>query len=334
MKRIAGGVLCGVLVAALTASAGEIFKAGKIVQLQPGLSEVLAKDAPIEQLGEGYEWAEGPAWQKEHGFLVFSDIPNNRVMRYQPGDEVRVFLQPAGYDGKGNYSAEPGSNGLAFDQLGQLILMQHGNRRVACLKKGGHIVGLADRYQGKRFNSPNDCVFKSNGDLYFTDPPYGLPKQAEDPSRELDFCGVYRLTPDGTVTLLTDEMTRPNGIGFSPDEKTLYVANSDPEKAIWMAYDVASDGTIENGRVFADVTDSVGKQKGLPDGLKVAQSGHLFATAPGGVRIFSPDGKHLGTIETGEATANCAFGEDGTVLYITADMYLLRVPTKTKGIGF
>ena len=188
---------------------------------------------------------------------------------------------------------------------------------------------------GKRFNSPNDGVFKSNGDLYFTDPPYGLLKLNDDPAKELDFNGVYRISAsDGTVTLLTKEMTFPNGIAFSPDEKTLYVANSDPKKAIWMAFPVQGRRHAGRGPGLRR-RDLVGRpKKGLPDGMKVDQAGNLFATGPGGVLIFAPDGTHLGTFATGEATANCGWGEDGSVLYITADMYIGRIKLTTKGPGF
>jgi gluconolactonase len=202
------------------------------------------------------------------------------------------------------------------------------------LTPGGGKRTLVDNYMGKRLNSPNDAAFKSSGELYFTDPPYGLPKNWDDPSRELDFCGVYRYGKDGKVTLLTKELSRPNGIAFSPDEKTLYVANSDPEKAIWMAYPVQGDGTIGKGRVFADVTEMVKQHKGLPDGMKVDRAGNLFASGPGGIHIYSPDGKLLGRIDTGEATANCAWGDDGSTLYITADMWICRVKTKTRGAGW
>jgi gluconolactonase len=202
---------------------------------------------------------------------------------------------------------------------------------VARLEKGGGKKTIVDSYMGRRLNSPNDGCYKSNGDLYFTDPPYGLPKQADDPTRELDFCGVYRVAKDGTVTLLTKEMTRPNGIAFSPDERTLYVAQSDPERAIWMAFPVQRDGTLGRGRVFHDATSMVGKGPGLPDGLKVDRAGNLFATGPGGVYIFTPSGDLLGRIETGEKTANCAWGDDGSTLYMTADMYLCRIKTRTKG---
>jgi len=308
---------------------------GRIERLDPRLDQLLPKDVQIEVLAGGFEWTEGPVWDRKQGHLLFSDIPNNVVNKWKPGEGISVFQKPAGYTGPTkDYSQEPGSNGLLIDKQGRLILCQHGDRRIARLETDGSFTTLADRYNGKRFNSPNDLALKSDGSLYFTDPPYGLPKGAEDPSRELDFCGVYRLTPDGKVTLLTKELTRPNGIAFSPDEKILYVAQSDPKAAIWRAYDVQADGTITGGRTFFDSTKLVGKLKGLPDGLKVDVKGNLFATGPGGVLIFAPDGTHLGTIHTGEATANCAFGDDGSTLYITADMYICRVKTKTKGAGF
>jgi gluconolactonase len=203
---------------------------------------------------------------------------------------------------------------------------------VARWEKDGRWTVLVDRYRGKRLNSPNDAVYKSNGDLYFTDPPYGLVGKDRETLGELGFCGVYRLGTDNRLTLLTDQMTRPNGIGFSPDEKTLYVAQSDPKRAIWMAYDVTEDGLITHGRVLFDATDWVGKLPGLPDGMAVDESGNLFATGPGGVNIFAPDGSFLGRINPGVPTANCCFGEDGSVLYVTADMYLCRIRTKTKGL--
>ena len=189
-------------------------------------------------------------------------------------------------------------------------------------------ITLAGQFEGKRLNSPNDAVYYSNGDLYFTDPPYGLENGEDDTEKELDFQGVYVLKKDGDLVLLTTELSRPNGIGLSPDEKTMYVANSDPERAIWMAYNLLPDGILGEGRVFFDATNLTDKEKGLPDGLKVHSSGTLFATGPGGVFVFSPDGKHLGTIKTTEATANCAFDESESCLYITADMYLLRVRLK------
>ena len=308
---------------------------GTIERLDPRLDQIVPRNARVERIAEGFDWSEGPVWDRRGGFLLFSDVPRNTVFKWQQGKGVNVFLKPSGYTGTTPQGGEPGSNGLLMDSQGRLILCQHGDRRVARLEAGGTFTTLADRYNGKRFNSPNDGVFKSNGDLYFTDPPYGLIGLNADPAKELDFNGVYRLTAsDGKVTLLTREMTFPNGIAFSPDEKTLYVANSDPKKATWMAFPVRDDGTLGAGRVFGDVTSSVGSKPGLPDGMKVDQAGNLFATGPGGVLIFTPDGTHLGTFVTGQATANCGWGEDGTVLYITADMYLGRIKLTTKGPGF
>ena len=307
---------------------------GKLESKDPRFDKLIAKNTPIEMLASGFEWAEGPVWVKDGGYLLFSDIPRNSVMKWKEGDGegISLFLKPSGYTGVADYGAEPGCNGLTLDGEGRLVSCEHGDRRVSVLTKGGGKRTLVDNYQGKRLNSPNDCCFKSNGDLYFTDPPYGLPKRNDDPMKELDFCGVYRLSKDGKLTLQTKEMTFPNGLAFSPDEKTLYVAQSDPKAAIWMAFDVNSDGTLGKGRKFYDSTPLVEKGlKGLPDGLKVDKAGNVFATGPGGVLVFSPQGELLGTIATGEATANCGWGEDGTVLYITADMYLCRLKTNTRG---
>jgi gluconolactonase len=307
---------------------------GKINRLDPRVDRLVPKDAAIEVVAGGFDWSEGPVWVREGGYLLFSDIPRNSVMKWKEGEGASLFLKPSGYTGVVAYGPEPGCNGLVLDPQGRLVSCEHGDRRVSRLEKDGGKRTLADNYQGKRLNSPNDAVFDSHGNLYFTDPPYGLPKQFDDPRRELDFCGVYRLSAAGALTLLTDQMTRPNGIGLSPDEKTLYVANSDPEKAIWMAFDPQSDGTIANGRVFYDASAWAGKKKGLPDVMTLDKDGNLFATGPGGVRLFAPDGTLLGSIDTGEKTANCTFGDDGTVLYITADMYLCRVKTRTTGIGW
>lgn len=306
---------------------------GTIERLDPRFDKLVPPGAVLEKLAEGFKWSEGPVWIRDGGYLLFSDIPRNSVMKWKEGRGIRLFLKPAGYTGKVPRGGESGSNGLLLDARGRLLLCQHGDRRMARLEKDGRFTTLVDRYRGKRFNSPNDAVLKSNGDLYFTDPPYGLAKGA---ARELDFCGVYRLSTDGRLTLLTKEMTRPNGIAFSPDEKILYVAQSDPQRAVWMAFDVKDDGTIAGGRVFYDATRFVGKEnlKGLPDGMKVDKAGNLFATGPGGVNVFSPDGTLLGRINTGQPTANCCFGEDGSVLYLTANMFLCRIKTSTKGLGF
>jgi gluconolactonase len=309
---------------------------GTIERKDPRLDRLVPSDARIERLAEGYDWSEGPVWDRRGQFLLFSDVPLNTVFRWKEGEGTSVFLKPSGYTGASPRGGEPGSNGLIMDAQGRLILCQHGDRCVARLEPDRKFKVLADRYEGKRFNSPNDAVFKSNGDLYFTDPPYGLLGKNDDPKKELNFNGVFRLSKDGAVTLLTKEMTYPNGIAFSPDEKTLYVANSDPEKALWMAFDVNQDGTLGKGKVFFDATSFAKDKtlKGLPDGMKVDQAGNVFATGPGGVFIFSPDGTHLGTLATGEANGNCAWGDDGSTLYIAADMYIGRVRLTTRGLGF
>jgi gluconolactonase len=307
---------------------------GTIERLDPRFDQLIARDAVLEKLAEGFDWSEGPVWLSKGAYLLFSDVPKNTVLKWKEGAEVSVFLNPSGYTGSVPRGGEPGSNGLVLDPSGRLVLCQHGDRRVARLKEGGGFETLADRFEGKRFNSPNDAVFKSNGDLYFTDPPYGLLKLNADPAKELDFNGVFRLSAKGDLTLLTKEMTFPNGLAFSPDEKTLYVANSDPNKAIWMAFPVNDDGTLGKGRVFYDATSSAKTLKGLPDGMKVDRAGNLFATGPGGVNVFSPDGTLLGRINPNEATANCGFGNDGSTLYVTADMYLCRIKLKTRGAGF
>lgn len=307
---------------------------GTIERFDPRFDRLIPPEARLEKLAEGFEWAEGPVWVPKGAYLLFSDIPRNSVMKWRPGEGLSLYLKPAGYTGSAPRGGESGSNGLVLDAAGRLILCQHGDRRIARLEDDGSFTTLADRYEGKRLNSPNDAVFNSQGDLYFTDPPYGLPKGPDDPARELDFCGVYRLSKDGKLTLLTRELTRPNGIGFAPDEKTLYVAQSDRARAVWMAFPVRGDGTLGRGRVFFDATAWTRTLKGLPDGLKVDQQGNLFATGPGGVNVFAPDGTHLGRINPGVATANCCFGDDGSVLYITADSYLCRIKTNTKGLGF
>ncbi|MFN0087666.1 MAG: SMP-30/gluconolactonase/LRE family protein [Blastocatellia bacterium] len=308
-----------------------------IVRKDPRFDKLVPADAKVEKLAEGHIWTEGPVWNRRENYLLFSDIPNNAIYKWEEGKGESLFLKPAGYSGKDSFTGkEPGTNGLTYDSQGRLVACEHGDRRVARIDADGrNQTTLADRFEGKRFNSPNDLAYKSNGDLYFTDPPYGLPKGMDDPGREQDFCGVYRLGKDGKLTLLTKEITRPNGIAFSPDEKKLYVASSDPKKAIWMVYDVKADGTLAGGKVFFDATAwAMEKRPGLPDGLKVDKDGNLFATGPGGVHVFAPDGAHLGTFDTGVPTANVAFGNDGSTLYITANTALLRVKLTTKGAGF
>jgi gluconolactonase len=337
--------LLGCAVAWTTATRGDDKKPAKtlgtIERLDPAFDKLIGPDAKLEVLATGHDWTEGPVWvPREGGFLLFSDIPRNSIYKWQEGKGESLFMKPCGYTGTATNLKEPGSNGLLLDPKGRLVLMEHGDRRVSRLESwdGKAKTTLAHLYMDKRLNSPNDGAFKSSGDLYFTDPPYGRMLKTsgpdEFPGRDLDFCGVYRFSKDGKLTLLTKEMSKPNGIAFSPDEKTLYVANSDPKKAIWMAFPVKEDGTLGEGKVFYDTTKWVGEKKGLPDGMKVDARGNLFATGPGGVLVFTPEGKHLGTIATGVPTANCNWGGDGTVLYVCADKAITRIKTKTKGKGF
>ena len=310
-----------------------------IERLDPALDRLIDSTATIEILAEGYEWSEGPVWVKDGGFVLFSDVPKNVVHRWKKGEGARPYLTPSGYTGSEPRGGETGSNGLTLDREGRLVLAQHGDRRVARMDAPVSaprpaFTSLAERFEGKRFNSPNDLVFHSTGDLYFTDPAYGMERQWDDPRREMSYAGVFRRSAAGDVTLLTQEMTRPNGLAFSPDETRLYVAQSDPAAAILRVFDVKADGTLDNSRVFFDATPMTKTRGGLPDGLKVDVDGNLWATGPGGVLVISPEGRHLGTILTGQPTANCAFGDDGRTLYITADMYLMRVRLKTKGTVF
>lgn len=303
-----------------------------IEKLNSGLDAILDADAQIEIIAQGFDWTEGPVWIEDLG-LLFSDIPPNKIYLWKEGAGHELYLEPSGYTETVPRGGEIGANGLILDHDGNLVLCQHGDRRMARMLSDIHspeaaFETIVDRYNGKRFNSPNDACYASNGDLYFTDPPYGLEHNMDDPSKELDFQGVYRYSSNQGLVLLTDELSRPNGIALSPDERKLYVANSDPEKAIWMEYLLDSRGNIDQGRVFYDATAFVGKEPGLPDGLKVDEHGNLFASGPGGIWVFNASGEVLGKIKTGQATSNCAIGNDGTMLYITADMYVMSVGLK------
>ncbi len=303
--------------------------AGEVEKVSDALDAIVPADYVIEHLAGGMRFTEGPVWiHGDQPHLLFSDIPANAILRWAEGDaEASVFHQPM-YEGE-DTGASPGSNGLILDAEGNLLACEHGNRRISRLTDGAWET-IVDRYQGKRLNSPNDAAWHANGWLYFTDPPYGLAQQDEDPAKELDFNGIFRLDYEsGELQLLGQEQTRPNGIAFSPDHRTAYVANSDPNRKVWMAYDVTDEGQLENARVFFDVTEQTAP--GLPDGLKLDADGNLYATGPGGVWIFSPDGMHLGTIQPPEVPANVAWGDDGHSLYMTARTGLYRIKLLSGG---
>jgi gluconolactonase len=303
--------------------------AGTVLQVDAALDGIVPADYQIEKLAEGFVFTEGPVWIRDGGYLLFSDVRGNATLRWSPQEGVSDFIKPVFV---GDREGLVGPNGMTLDSKGTLMICEHGNRRISrlALPKEDERTAVVANFEGKKLNSPNDLVYKSDGWLYFTDPPYGLAQQDDDPTKELDFNGVFRLSPDEqTLELLVRDMTRPNGIGFSPDEKTLYIANSDPQRKLWMAYDVKEDGTVENGRVFYDVTSETAE--GLPDGLKLDKRGNLYCTGPGGVWIFAPDGRHLGTIQPEQVPANVAWGDDGKSLYMTARTGLYRIRLNAEG---
>lgn len=297
------------------------------LRIDPTFDSLVPAGTQIERLAGGFTFTEGPLWRPE-GTLWFSDVIGNVVRQWSPDGTVTELLRPGGYDGnslpEGGFN---GPNGMTADRDGAVVLCQHGNRRIVRISRDGGISTVVDRFEGKRLNSPNDLVFHRDGALYFSDPPYGFPQQDEDPAKELPFNGVYRFA-DGKLQLIIDDLHRPNGLAFSRDYKTLYVANSEQPKR-WMQYDLADDGTVRNGRVFADADHSTAP--GVPDGMKIDTQGNMWAAGPGGIWVFSPEGKHLGTIQTPETPANCGWGEDGGTLYITAITSLYRVKLPVTG---
>ncbi len=297
--------------------------------------QIIDPDAKIKLRASGFTWTEGPLWIEDGRYLLFSDIPNNKVYKLDKEDNVTPYLYPSGYTGKANTnSIEAGSNGLVLDPDGNLVLLQHGDRKVARMKAPLNAASpeyetLVDTYLGKRLNSPNDGVFDTYGNLYFTDPPYGLPKQMDDKAKELSFQGVYCLLRTGELILL-DTLTRPNGITLSPDESTLYVAVSDRAHAVWYQYDIKAPGEVHSKRIFYDVTKLYEKEgyHGMPDGMKMNSKGYLFATGPGGVWIFNSAAKVLAKIHTGQLTSNCTLTTDEKLLFMTADDYILSLDLK------
>lgn len=333
MTGLRGTIVCVSFFALLNAcssapapAAKEPTTVGKIIRLDPAFDALISKVARIQKVATGFTFTEGPLWRPQN-VLWFSDIPGNVVRSVSSAGEVKVLIQNAG----GIVSPAPGAligpNGMVADKDGEVLLCQHGGRRIVRVAPDMTITPVLEKFEGHRFNSPNDLVYRSDGALYFTDPPYGLAKQDDDPAKELKFNGVF-LYKDGVVKAIVKDLERPNGIALSPDEKTLYVSNSE-KKRFWMRYDVAADGTVSNGRVFFDLASA--KEQGIPDGMKVDSQGNIYAAGPEGVWVFSPDGRHIGTIQPGEVAANVAWGEDGKSLYITASTSVYRIRVNVPG---
>ena len=304
---------------------------GTIVRLDPAIDALIPQDAQLEKMAGGFTFVEGPLWRPE-GVLQFSDVVGNVRRQFDPATgKVTVIMDPGGYDGKGNLPAGGfnGPNGSTADKDGAVLLCQHGYRRIIRIAKDGKITTVVDKYEGKKLNSPNDVVFRSDGGFYFTDPPYGLPKMDDDPAKELKFNAVFRYDEKGKLTPVVKDLTRPNGIAFSPDQKTLYIGNTDEKNAVWMAYDIGDNGMVTKKRVLYDATSE--KEPGNPDGFKVDEKGNLWASGPGGLWIISPEGKHLGTIKMPEVPANCNWGDDWKSLYITARTGLYRIKLSVAG---
>jgi gluconolactonase len=308
---------------------------GGVEQVDSALARLVDPAARPEVLGRGYRWAEGPVWARRQNYLLFSDVPNNRIWRWRAGAGLDVFMDPSGLVGPvPDYFNEAGANGLAIDPAGRLVMADSGTRAIARVDLATRRKTiLADRFEGKRFNSPNTVTVAKNGAIYFTDPPYGLKDQDNSPVRELDFQGLYRLDPDGKLHLLDRSHYRPNGIVLSPDQRTLYLALSDEKRPEILAYPVDARGNLGSPRVFHDTRpqQAVGG-KGLPDGMVTDRTGNLFATGPGGVHVLTPAGKLLGVIATGKAIANCCFGgPTGSTLFLTSHDMLARIETRTRG---
>ncbi len=306
-------------------------KTGSVERLDPALDSIIESNALPEIIAEGFEWSEGPLWIPTQDMLLFSDVPKNTIYKWTEGKGSEIYLNPSGYTGdQPSQAKEPGSNGLVLDPQGKLVLCQHGNRQMARMdapldKPAPKYITLAGNYQGKKFSSPNDATFSKMGELFFTDPPYGLTSQNDnDPQKEIPFNGIYKIKTNGDVILLADTITRPNGIALFPDEKRLLVANSDPDLPNWYVWDINGD-TLNNGRIFYSAAGYDKVLKGLPDGLKIDSKGNVFATGPGGIYFFNSDGKLLGRLKLDHPASNCALSPDEKTLYITNDMYLLRL---------
>jgi gluconolactonase len=299
---------------------------GSLEKSDPALDAIISPTAKAEIIAEGFDWSEGPLWLEKTKTLIWSDVPQNIIYKWTEEKGKEVYLTPAGYTDTIKRGGEMGSNGLLLDKEGNLVLCQHGNRQVAKMNSPldnpkPEFVALTGKYKGKRFSSPNDAVFSSSGELYFTDPPYGL---ANPSDKETPINGVYKVNKNGEIVLLVDSISRPNGIAFFPGEKKLLVACSDPLKPNWYVFDVEGNG-VRNGKIFYSAAGQDQSVKGLPDGLKIDKNGNVIATGPGGVYFFNSDGKLLGKYIVPEPTSNIALSPDEKTIYITNDMNVLRL---------
>ncbi len=309
-------------------------KTGSIERYDAALDDIISPNASIEVIADSLVWSEGPLWLEQYNKLLFSDVPKNRIYEWTETGGKKIYLEPSGFTGSDpSPFREPGSNGLILDNNGKLVLCQHGDRRIARMDASldapvAKFISLADNYQGKKFTSPNDCVMSSGGEIYFTDPPYGLHKMDADPLKETTWNGVYKIKKDGTVVLLTDSITKPNGIGLFPGEKKLLVANSDGKKPNWYIWDIEGDA-LTNGRIFYSAAGADPTWKGSPDGFKIDKKGNVIASGPGGIYFFNSEGKKLGMIRLQNPASNCALTADNKTLFITNNMYVLRVKMKS-----
>ena len=299
---------------------------GSVERLSPEIDNLIEKSAKIEILADGFEWSEGPVWSSQLNSVLFSDVPENVIYSWNEDEGLGTFTRPIGYSGKVPNLKKAGTNGLTIDADGNLIICMHGDRKITRLEKLNinRKVTLVNSFDGNLLNSPNDLVYDSKGNLYFTDPPYGLLEGDNDKLKEIEFNGVYKVSPNGDIEVLVKNLTRPNGISISNDEKILYVANSDKNNPVIMQYDLLEEGA-KNPSVFFDGRELTKKDIGLFDGLKVHPTGNVFATGPGGVLVIKENGDHIGTIRTEVRTANCAFDENFQYLYMTSDMFLTRI---------
>lgn len=301
-----------------------------IKQIDPEFSSIVSKTAKAEILADGFLWSEGPVWVEKHKMFIFSDVKKNLIYKWTKEKGKEVYLKPSGYTGTIPRGGELGSNGLGLNIKGQLVICQDGDRVVSIMdapldKPQAKFIKIAVNYKGKKFDSPNDLTFLSNGDIYFTDPPYGLEKNVDDPLKEAPYQGVYRISAGGKITLLTDTLTRPNGIAFFPGGKTILISNSDPAKAYWYAYDLDKNGLFINGRIFYSANAAAKTAAGMPDGLKIDKKGHVFASGPGGIWVFNRAGKLLGKILVNDLVSNCSLSGDEKTLYVTSNHRVLKI---------